>query len=62
MPAIGFLSPETPDLFADRMRSFRGGLGEVGYIEGQNVSIEYRWAAGQIDQLPALADELVHAR
>jgi putative tryptophan/tyrosine transport system substrate-binding protein len=59
IPVVGFLSPESPDLFADRMRGFHAGLGEVGYVEGQNVSIEYRWAEGRIDQLPALAAELV---
>jgi ABC-type uncharacterized transport system substrate-binding protein len=59
IPVVGFLSPESPDLFADRMRGFHAGLGEVGYVEGQNVSIEYRWAEGRIDQLPALAADLV---
>ena len=59
VPVIGFLSPESPDLFVDRMGSFRAGLGETGYIEGQNLSIEYRWAEGRVDHLPALAAELV---
>ena len=59
---IGFLSPEWPDLFADRLKSFRAGLGEVGYVEGQNVSIEYRWAEGRVDRLPALAAELVRSQ
>jgi putative ABC transport system substrate-binding protein len=59
VPVIGFLSPESPDLFVDRMVSFRAGLGEAGYIEGQNLSIEYRWAEGRVDHLPALAAELV---
>lgn len=59
VPVIGFLSPESPDLFVDRMGSFRAGLGEAGYIEGQNLSIEYRWAEGRVDHLPALAAELV---
>ncbi|MGC2827334.1 MAG: ABC transporter substrate-binding protein, partial [Pseudolabrys sp.] len=62
LPVIGFLSPEWPDLFADRLRGFHAGLGEVGYVEGQNVSIEYRWAQGQIDRLPALAAELVRSQ
>ena len=59
LPVIGFLSPEWPDLFADRLRGFREGLSQVGYVEGRNVSIEYRWAEGQTDRLPALAAELV---
>jgi putative ABC transport system substrate-binding protein len=59
VPVIGFLSPESPDLFVDRMVSFRAGLGEAGYIEGQNLSIEYRWAEGRVDHLPAMAAELV---
>ena len=59
VPVVGFLSPESPDLFVDRMGSFRAGLGEVGYVEGQSVSIDYRWAKGRVDRLPALAAELV---
>src|SRR4029077_3849769 len=58
-PVIGFLSAEWPDLFADRLRAFHGGLSETGYVEGRNLAIEYRWAEGRNDRLPALAAELV---
>ena len=61
-PVIGFLGTSSPDLYATRLRVFREGLKEVGYVEGQNVAIEYRWAEGDIDRLPALAAELVHHR
>ena len=60
MPVIGVLSAEWPDLFTDRLRAFHDGLRETGYVEGRNVAIEYRWAEGRNDQLPALAAELVH--
>jgi putative ABC transport system substrate-binding protein len=60
MPVVGFLSSASPDLYSDRLRTFRQGLKEAGYIEGQNVEIEYRWAEGQNDRLPTLADQLVH--
>jgi putative ABC transport system substrate-binding protein len=59
MPVIGFLNATSPDEFADRLRGFHRGLKETGYVEGENVSIEYRWADNQLNRLPALAAELV---
>jgi putative ABC transport system substrate-binding protein len=59
VPVIGFLGSASPNLWADRMRAFDRGLRETGYIEGQNMVIEARWAEGQNDRLPALAAELV---
>jgi putative ABC transport system substrate-binding protein len=58
MPVIGFLHNTSPDAFADRLRAFRQGLKDAGYVEGENVAIEYRFADNQIDRLPALATEL----
>jgi ABC-type uncharacterized transport system substrate-binding protein len=59
MPVIGFLNPTSPDVNADGLRAFRQGLKDTGYVEGENVAIEYRWAENQLDRLPVLADELV---
>jgi putative ABC transport system substrate-binding protein len=62
LPVIGFLSSEGANQFADRVGSFRRGLSETGYVEGRNVAIEYRWAEGDNERLPALAADLVRRR
>jgi len=59
MPVIGYLSSRSPDETAHLVAAFRRGLGENGFVEGQSVTIEYRWALGQYDRLPAMALELV---
>jgi putative tryptophan/tyrosine transport system substrate-binding protein len=59
MPVIGFLNSASANLFEHLVQAFRDGLDEAGYVEGRNVTIEYRWGEGQIDRLPALAAELV---
>jgi putative tryptophan/tyrosine transport system substrate-binding protein len=61
-PVIGFLHPSSAEAYASLMLTFRNGLGEVGYIEGRNLIIEYRWADDHYDRLPALAAELVGQR
>jgi len=63
MPDVGFLSPASPDAnVIDRLRGFRQGLKDTGYVEGENVTVMYRWAEGQFDRLPALATELLQRR
>jgi putative ABC transport system substrate-binding protein len=62
VPVIGYLGAQSPAAFASRVTAFRQGLGETGYVEGRNVAIEFRWAEGQHDRLPALAAELVARR
>jgi putative tryptophan/tyrosine transport system substrate-binding protein len=59
MPVIGFLNPLSPDGHTERLRGFRQGLKEAAFVEGENLAIEYRWADGHLDRLPALAAELV---
>jgi ABC-type uncharacterized transport system substrate-binding protein len=62
MPVVGYLGAETPERFGIRLIAFRQGLSEMGYEEGRNVIIEYRWADGQNDRLPALAADLVNRK
>jgi putative ABC transport system substrate-binding protein len=59
MPLIGFLNSSSPDADGERVRAYRRGLSETGYVEGRNVTIEYRWADGQNDRLPSMAVDLV---
>src|SRR5215510_7686 len=59
MPVVGYLDPRSPDAIAERLRAFRQGLKEAGYVVGENVAIEYRWAENQLDRLPMLAADLV---
>jgi putative ABC transport system substrate-binding protein len=62
MPVVGFVNLGSADASADRVRAFRKGLAEVGYVEGQNVTVEYHWLEGQFDRLPSLMTDLVRRR
>jgi putative ABC transport system substrate-binding protein len=62
VPVVGFLNSGWPDVDARAVRAFHHGLSETGYVAGQNVAIEYRWAGGQTERLPALAADLVRRR
>jgi putative ABC transport system substrate-binding protein len=62
LPVIGFINPASPGELAQRVAAFRNGLGELGFVEGRTVRIEYRWTRGRYDELPALASDLVNLR
>jgi putative ABC transport system substrate-binding protein len=62
VPLVGFLNGGSPGGFGPQLNAFRQGLKEVGYVEGQNVAIEYRWANDQYDRVAALTDDLVRRR
>src|SRR5262245_45071746 len=61
-PVIGFINPASPETIGHRLRAFNRGLKETGFVEGENVAIEYRWAENQVSRLPALAADLVRRR
>ena len=60
MPVVGFLNAASPQAFARALSAFLKGLNETGFVDGHNVAIEYRWAEGRSDRLPAMATDLVH--
>ena len=60
LPVVGFVNSGSAAGYAPMVAAFRRGMKETGYVEGQNVAVEYRWAEGEYDQLPAIAAELVH--
>ena len=62
VPRIGFLAAPSPSFFSTRMNAFREGLYDLGHVEGKNIAIEYRYAGGKLDRLPALAAELVRLK
>ena len=62
MPVIGYLAAGTPETWTNVVAAFRKGLGEIGFAEGQNVAIEFRWARNELDRLPELAADLVRRR
>jgi ABC-type uncharacterized transport system substrate-binding protein len=59
MPVIGFLDSRSPEALRDRLRGFRQGLAEAGYVESDNATIVYRWAENQLDRVPELMAELI---
>jgi putative ABC transport system substrate-binding protein len=62
MPVVGFLHPSSPEPFGHIVDGFRRGLKDAGFVEGQNLAIEYRWARGEYERLPTLAADLVQRR
>ena len=62
MPVVGFLGISAPDTIGDRLRAFRLGLKEAGYIDGENLAIDYRWTENQFDRFPELATDFVRKR
>ena len=62
MPVVGFVNAASPKGYAPLLSAFLKGLSEAGFVDGHNVSIEYRWAEGRVDQLPAMVADLVHRR
>jgi putative ABC transport system substrate-binding protein len=62
LPTIGFLNPASADSYEHRLRGFQRGLKEIGFVEGENVAVEYRWAENRLDRVPALAADLVRRR
>jgi putative tryptophan/tyrosine transport system substrate-binding protein len=62
MPLVGYLHSASPEAYASMISAFHDGLKETGYVQGRNVAIEFRWAEGHVERLPALADDLVRRR